>query len=163
MANRLRREEKVEVLGRLPLFENCTKRDLGEIASIMVEAEKPAGAYLTREGKDGGVMFVLLEGEAEVLAGDEAALGGSVPAATDGAGADGGQVIGHLRAGDVVGELSLIDGQVRSASVRASSDVRVLEIVSDDFKQLVQRSPSFVLSLLKALSLRVREMDLLTS
>lgn len=155
MPNRLRKAEKVELLGRLPLFESCTKRELGKIASIMVEAGKPAGSYLTREGQDGGLMFILVDGQAEVVAGDD----GSSPTKT----ADGARVIGRLQAGDVVGELSLIDGHARSASVRAVSDVRVLEIVSDDFYQLVQRSPSFVRSLLKALSLRVREMDLLTS
>ncbi|HET9076823.1 MAG TPA: cyclic nucleotide-binding domain-containing protein [Acidimicrobiales bacterium] len=149
MANRLRTEEKVEILGRLPLFENCTGRELGEIAAIMVETAKPAGSFLTREGQDGGIMFVIVEGEAEVLAGEDQ------PAAA--------RTIGHLRTGDVVGELSLIDGKARSASVRATTPVRLLEIVSDDFYQLVQRSPSFVMSLLKALSIRVREMDLLTS
>lgn len=150
MATRLRKEEKVELLGRLPLFENCSRKDLAGIASIMVEARRPAGAYLTREGQDGGLMFVIAEGEAEVLAG-----GDGEPCAP--------RVIGRLGAGDVVGELSLIDGHVRSASVRAVSDVTVLEIVSDDFKELVHRSPSFVMSLLKALSLRVREMEMLTS
>lgn len=154
MPNRLRKAEKVEVLGRLPLFESCTKRELGQIASIMVEAERPAGSYLTRQGQDGGLMFVLLAGQAEVVAGDD---GSGLNAA------DGARVIGRLQAGDVIGELSLIDGHARSASVRAVSDVRVLEIVSDDFYQLVERSPSFVRSLLKALSLRVREMELLTS
>ena len=157
MVNRLRREERVELLGRLPLFENCAERDLGEIAAIMVEATRPAGSYLTRQGRDGGLMFVLVEGEAEVIAGDETARPGADQ--TDGTAA--GRVIGRLRPGDVVGELSLIDGKARSASVRALSDVTVLEIVSDDFRELVDRSPGFVLSLLKALSLRVRDMDLL--
>lgn len=156
MANRLRKEEKVELLGRLPLFEHCNERELGEIAAIMIEAEKPAGSFLTREGKDGGLMFFIVDGQAEVLAGgDENASTSASP--------DGAKVIGRLQAGDVVGELSLIDGQVRSASVRAVTDVRLLEVVSDDFNALAHRSPSFVLSLLKALSMRVREMDLLTS
>ncbi len=150
MAKRLRKEEKVELLGRLPLFENCTKRELADIASIMVEAAKPAGAHLTRQGQDGGLMFVLVEGRAEVLAGDDRAAGAA-------------QVIGQLGPGDVVGELSLIDGHARSASVRAVTDVTLLEIVSDDFIELVHRSPSFVLSLLRALSLRVRETEMLTS
>ena len=164
MANRLRRDERVEVLGRLPLFENCTRRDLGEIASMMVEAIKPAGSYLTRQGHDGGLMFVLVEGEAEVLAGDEAPPPDRPQTSrSEGVRTGEGRVISRLRPGDVVGELSLIDGRARSASVLAVSEVRVLEIVSDDFRQLVERSPSFVLSLLKALSLRVREMDVLTS
>lgn len=157
MANRLRREERVELLSRLPLFEDCSERDLGEIAAIMVEATRPAGSYLTRQGRDGGLMFVLLEGEAEVVAGD----GALHPDAEQSDGAGAAHVIGRLRPGDVVGELSLIDGKARSASVRAVSEVTVLEIVSDDFRGLVERSPSFVLSLLKALSLRVRDMDLL--
>lgn len=150
MAKRLRKEDKVELLGRLPLFENCTKRDLSQIASIMVEAERPEGAYLTREGQEGGLMFILVEGTADVVTGDPAR-----PRSR--------RVIGRLRDGDVVGELSLIDGHGRSASVVATSPVHVLEIASDDFKKLIHRSPKFVNAMLRALSLRVREVEALTS
>lgn len=149
MPKRMRKEEKIGLLAGLPLFENCTRRELGSIASIMVEAEKPRGSFLTRQGQDGGLMFLLVEGEAEVLARDDSA--------------DGHRVIGRLRAGDVVGELSLIDGQARSATVRAVTDVHVLEMVQDDFHKLITMSPKFVRNLLRALSLRVREMDTLTS
>ncbi|HET9731783.1 MAG TPA: cyclic nucleotide-binding domain-containing protein [Acidimicrobiales bacterium] len=141
---RLRKEQKVDLLGRLPLLENCTKKELGQIASIMVEAERPQGAYLTREGQDGGLMFVIVEGTADVVTG-------------------GHRVIGRLSAGDVVGELSLIDGRRRSASVVATSPVHVLEIASDDFRTLVYRSPKFVKALLRSLSAKVREVDALTS
>ena len=150
MHKRLRKEEKVELLAQLPLLENCTKKELAEIASIMVEAERPAGAYLTREGQDGGLMFVIAEGTADVVTGD-----GGDPARR--------KVIGHLGPGDVVGELSLIDGKVRSASVVASSPVHLLEIAADDFQKLVYRSPKFVKALLRSLSLRVREVESLTS
>jgi CRP-like cAMP-binding protein len=150
MAKRLRKEDKVELLGRLPLFENCTRKELAEIASIMVEAERPSGALLTREGQDGGLMFVIVEGTADVVSGDP--------------GQDGGRtVISHLKDGDVVGELSLIDGQARSASVVATSPVQLLEIVADDFHRLVYKSPKFVKALLRSLSLRVREVEALTS
>ncbi len=146
----LRKEEKVELLAQLPLLENCTKKELAEIASIMVEAERPAGAYLTREGQDGGLMFVIAEGTADVVTGD-------------GRDRDERRVIGRLGPGDVVGELSLIDGQARSASVVATSPVHLLEIAADDFQKLVYRSPKFVKALLRALSLRVREVEALTS
>lgn len=141
---RLRKSEKIDLLGRLPLLENCTKQELGEIASIMVEAERPEGTYLTREGQDGGLMFVIVEGTADVVSGSN------------------GRVIGRLEAGDVVGELSLIDGQARSASVVATSPVHVLEIARDDFQKLVHRSPKFVRALLKSLSIRVRDVEALT-
>ena len=150
MTQRLRKEEKVELRARLPLFENCTRKELGDIASIMSEAERPAGAILTREGQDGGLMFVLLEGRADVTATDR--NGSSKP-----------KVLGRLKDGDVVGELSLIDGQARSATVVASTPVHLLQLVAEDFQVLVQRSPKFRKALLQALSARVREMDELTS
>ncbi|HMC40497.1 MAG TPA: cyclic nucleotide-binding domain-containing protein [Acidimicrobiales bacterium] len=150
MGKRLRKDDKIDLLARLPLFENCTRRELGEIASIMVESERPSGAVLTREGQDGGLMFVIVEGTADVLAG---------PARDP----SGRRVIGRLQAGDVVGELSLIDGRARSASVIATSPVHLLEIASDDFEKLVHRSPKFVKALLRSLSIRVREIESLVS
>lgn len=143
MAKRIRKDEKIELLARLPLFEDCTKKELGEISALMAEVERPAGAYLTREGKDGGLLFVLVDGSAQVVAGD-------------------GKVIGRLREGDVIGELSLIDGKTRSASVVATTDVRMLTLASDDFFKVVRRSPNFVRNLLRALSLRVRDAEELT-
>lgn len=145
MRNRIRKADKIDLLARLALFESCSRRELGQIADISVEAEKPAGSYLTREGKDGGLLFILVDGEAEILAGD------------------GEEVIGRLGKGDVIGELSLIDGRARSASVRAVSDVHILELAADDFRGLVRSSPQFVRNLLRALSLKVREMDELTT
>lgn len=150
MAKPLRKSEKVELLARLPLFENCTRQELGDIAAIMSEAERPEGTVLTREGQDGGLMFVLLEGRADVVARDP--KGGPKP-----------KVIGRLKDGDVVGELSLIDGQARSATVVASTPVHLLQLVADDFQVLLHKSPKFRNALLRALSIRVREMDSLTS
>ena len=150
MPKRLRKDEKIERLARLPLFESCTRRELGDIASIMVETERPAGTYLTREGQDGGLMFVIVEGQAEVVTGAPATDGRSRT-----------RVIRRLEPGDPFGELSLIDGHTRSASVRAATDVRLLEIAADDFYKLVNGSPKFVRNLLRALSIRVREMEAL--
>jgi CRP-like cAMP-binding protein len=91
---------------------------------------------------------VIIDGQAEVLSGTSGRKE---------------KVIGKLGPGDVVGELSLIDGQGRSASVRAVTPVQLLEITSDDFRSLVDSSPKFVRNLLRALSLRVRQMDALTN
>lgn len=148
MATRLLKRDKIGILERLPLFETCTHKELSEVAAITVEAQRDAGQYLTWEGRQGGLMFVIVDGEAEVVA----------------TGKNGRpRVIGRrLGPGDVVGELSLIDGQARSASVRAVTPVRVIEINSDDFRRLANRSPRFVKNLLRALSLKVRQMELLS-
>jgi CRP/FNR family cyclic AMP-dependent transcriptional regulator len=139
MVSRFLKRDKVDVLSRLPLFETCSKRELNQIASKTVEMERPAGTILTRAGRDGGLMFVILDGQAEVE--------------------KDGTVLGRLGPGDVIGELSLIDGRPRSANVRAVTDLKVLELAQDDFRSLVDSSPQFVQSLLRALSLRIREMD----
>jgi CRP-like cAMP-binding protein len=139
MVTRFLQRDKIAILSRLALFETCTKRELASIASAAVDTERPAGTILTREGRDGGLMFVILEGEAEVERD--------------------GKVLKRLGPGDVIGELSLIDGLPRSANVRAVTDLRVLELAGDDFRSLATASPKFVLNLLRALSLRLRDMD----
>ena len=139
MVSRFLKRDKIDVLSRLPLFETCSKRELNQIASKTVEMDRPSGTVLTRAGRDGGLMFVILQGEAEVE--------------------KDGTVLDRLGPGDVIGELSLIDGQPRSANVRAVTDLKVLELAQDDFRDLVDSSPKFVQSLLRALSLRIREMD----
>lgn len=139
MVTRFLQRDKIAILSRLPLFETCTKRELASIASKTVDAERPAGSILTREGRDGGLMFVIVDGEAEVERD--------------------GRVINRLGSGDVIGELSLIDGKPRSANVRAVTDTRVLELAGDDFRSLADGSPKFVRNLLRALSLRIRDMD----
>jgi CRP-like cAMP-binding protein len=139
MSKRILKQDKIRLLTRLPLFETCSQRDLAQVAAISVEAQRPAGTILTREGQNGGLLFVIIDGEAEVIRN--------------------GKRISRLGPGDVVGELSLIDGRVRSANVRAVTDVDLLEITGDDFQDLVRRSPKFVHNLLRALSQRIREMD----
>lgn len=139
MVTRFLQRDKIDILSRLALFETCTKRELASIASKTVDTERPAGSILTREGRDGGLMFVILDGQAEVERD--------------------GKVLKRLGPGDVIGELSLIDGLPRSANVRAVTDLRVLELAGDDFRSLANGSPKFVQNLLRSLSLRIRDMD----
>lgn len=139
MVTRFLQRDKIAVLSRLALFETCTKRELSAIASAMVDTERPSGAILTREGRDGGLMFVIIDGEAEVERD--------------------GTVIKRLGPGDVIGELSLIDGLPRSANVKAATDVRVLELTREDFIHLANQSPKFLLNLLRSLAMRIRDMD----
>jgi CRP-like cAMP-binding protein len=141
MASRLLKQEKIDLLARLPLFETCTKKELGQIASLTVEIRRKAGAILTRQGQIGGVLFIIVDGQADVIRNKRR--------------------IKRLGPGDVVGELSLIDGQARSADVVATTDVHLLELANDDFETLVRKSPKFVRNLLCALSARIREMDAL--
>src|SRR5256885_16598706 len=61
----LRKNAKIELLKRVPLFERCSKRELAEIASLADELDLPSARNLTREGTSGWEFIVLVEGEAD--------------------------------------------------------------------------------------------------
>lgn len=137
------RSRKIELLGQMPLFAACSKRQLGQVAELTVPAELPAGTILTREGASGGLAYVIAWGRAEVTRS--------------------GKRLATLGPGDVVGELSLIDGQPRSATVRALTDLQVLEIDGRDLKKLMHKAPSVVRKLMESLAGRLRDVDRLTA
>jgi CRP/FNR family transcriptional regulator, cyclic AMP receptor protein len=137
------RERKVELVSSIPLFSNCSKRELAQVAALSVPAELKKGTVLTREGADGGLAFVIANGRAEVTRG--------------------GRRLARLGPGDVVGELSLIDGMPRSATVTASSDMEVLEIDGHDLQKLLRKAPPVVHKLLESLSHRLRETNALAT
>jgi len=133
------RARRTELLAHMPLFSACNQRELGQVAALTVPAEFPAGSLLTRQGATGGLAFVIGSGSAEVVRG--------------------GKRLARLGPGDVVGELSLIDGEPRSATVRALTDMEVLEINADDLRRLLRKVPSVTRKLLEAMSQRLREAD----
>jgi len=133
------RARKVELLGRLPLFSACSTRQLVQVAALTVPGELPAGTVLTRQGAAGGLAFVIASGRAEVTRA--------------------GKLLATLGPGDVVGELSLIDGEPRSATVVAVTDLEVLEIDGRDLHQLLRTVPSVLRKLLESMAGRLREMD----
>ena len=103
-----------------------------------------AGEVIFRKGDPGDALYVILRGQVKIVLpsdGEEEAL------------------LGVLEAGDFFGELSLIDGQVRSASVFAAEETEALILHRDHFLELVRNSPEFALDLLAALSQRLRQSD----
>ncbi len=123
----------------MSLFSTANQRELGQVAALTVPGELPAGSVLTRQGTAGGLAFVIAEGKAEVLRGEKR--------------------LATLGPGDVVGELSLLDGEPRSATVRALTDMEVLQISSQDLNRLLRKAPSVRRKLLEALAERLREAD----
>lgn len=130
---------KVDALRTVGLLSACTRRELNEVAALTVPAVLPPGAVLTREGQAGGIAYVLVSGTCDVLRGSRRVAG--------------------LGPGDVVGEMSLIDGGPRTATVRAATEVEVLEITARDLQRLLRDAPRLRRSLLQALAARVREVD----
>ena len=135
---RLGKNSKAAAISRVPLFAKCSKRQLVEIAQLADEIDLPAGRILTKEGAHGREFFVLLEGSAEVLRN--------------------GQVIASLCGGDFLGEIALITDVPRTATVTATTPVRVLVLPTREFRQLLRTSPDIQGRVLQAVAERVAGM-----
>lgn len=143
MIGSVERARKIELLGNVPLFANCTKKQLGQVAALTVAAELKKGTVMTRQGAAGGLAFIIITGRAELIRGGKRRV--------------------LLGPGDVVGELSLIDGEPRSATVTATTDLEVLELDRADLFKLMIKAPPVTRKLLESLAGRVRDTDLVST
>jgi CRP/FNR family transcriptional regulator, cyclic AMP receptor protein len=132
---RLGKDGKIELLKKVPLFSKLNKHGLQDVAHIADELDLPNGKEMATEGDRGREFFVLLEGEAEVTRR--------------------GERINTMREGDFFGEIALVTKMPRTASVTATSDVRVLVITERDFDALLKKSPEVGRSVAEALAERV--------
>ena len=126
-------------LQRVPLFLECTEEELRRIAEMSRIVESPAGTVLTEIGKPGDSFFFLIDGRVSV---QTIAGGGEA-----------------LHPGDFFGEMSLLDGEPRSATVSAMTDVRLLVVDRFHFWQLLNETPDLVRRILVTLSRRVRRLE----
>ena len=132
---RLGKDGKVELIKGVPLFSKLKKKELGDVAHIADELDLPKGKVMAEEGDRGREFFVLLEGEADVTKGDRS--------------------INTMREGDFFGEIALVTQMPRTASVTATTDVRVLVITERDFGALLKHSPEIGRRVAEALAERV--------
>jgi CRP-like cAMP-binding protein len=125
----------VETLRRVPLFEELDELELQSIADSMNEANVPAGAVVTAEGGPGDGFFVIESGEAEVT------IEGSSRAT--------------MTAGDHFGEIALLLGSSRTATVTATTDLRCHALTPWDFRTLVEGTPSIAWKVMQSMAMRL--------
>ncbi len=131
----LHKDAKVELLKQVPLFERLSKRELREIATLADELHLPAGRHLAKEGATGKEFVVLVEGAADVRRR--------------------GRKINTLGSGDFLGEIALITGTPRTATVTTTAGSRLLVITSSAFRRLMREMPSIQEKVLAALAARI--------
>ncbi|MBM7787702.1 cyclic nucleotide-binding domain-containing protein [Tenggerimyces flavus] len=130
----------VEQLGQVPLLADLSRWDLGRIASQGREVQHPPGHEVTEEGGRAVGFHLVLDGGAEVE------IGGESRAA--------------LKAGDYFGEISLIDGKPRTATVRAGADgMRTFALQAGEFSAILDKHPELARPLLLTLCGRLREAE----
>jgi CRP/FNR family cyclic AMP-dependent transcriptional regulator len=128
-----------QVLAEIPIFAGLSGRQRRRIAEHTEIGEIKSGETIVREGFTGEAAFVLLTGAARVeRAGDP---------------------VVEVRSGALIGELSLLSGQVRSATVTATRDLWVLRIRRETFRRLLEQEPTIAVHLLENLSRRLWEAD----
>jgi len=131
----LRKNAKVELIASVPLFERCSKRELTELAAIADELTLPAGRKLAAEGAQGHEFVVIVEGAAEVKRR--------------------GKVVNRLGAGDFLGEIALVTGRPRSATVTTTEPSRLLVLTAPAFRRLLRDHPALQLKVLDAVAERL--------
>jgi CRP-like cAMP-binding protein len=129
--------EKMLFLRYVPLFANMATSELTQVATMAREVTFHAGYHIIQQGDHGDHMYLIVDGEVLIQRGD-------TPVKT-------------LRTRDFFGEMSIIDGEARSASAIAQTDCLLLRIDKDDFHGLLSNYNSAAISVVRALNQRLRD------
>ena len=133
------KDGELEQLARVPLLEGVSKKGLRQIADMAKEMRFAPGEEVTTEATRGGRFHLILEGRATVT--------------------NGRRTLATLGPGDTIGEMSLLDGQPRSATVTAVDPMRTLTVASWNFRTLLRKEPSIMEKVMLQLVQRLREAD----
>jgi CRP/FNR family cyclic AMP-dependent transcriptional regulator len=136
----LHKDAKVELIRHVPLFAECSKKELRQIAGLADEIDFKAGKVLIHEGRPGREFFVLVEGQVEV--------------------SRGGKPIDTMQGGDFFGEVALVSDHPRNATVTATTPVDLLVITDRSFRTLLADSPDIQRKVLTALADRLAPVTL---
>ena len=131
----LAKDRKVELLASVPLFAECSRRELRQIGEAADEVVVPAGTALTKEGSSGREFIVIVDGAAEVRRR--------------------GRKVNELGSGDFLGEIALVSRGPRTATVRTTQPTHALVITAPSFRSLLRRTPSMQWKVLEALAERL--------
>jgi CRP-like cAMP-binding protein len=133
---RVTQDDKIAHLEEVTLLEECSQKQLKAVAKITVVVEVPAGTVLAKQGEPGNEFYLIMDGSARVWLSPRRRA--------------------RLKPGDYFGEMSLLDGEPRSATVTADTAMRLLVIKRRDFATLLREAPELTQSILATLSRRLR-------
>ncbi len=131
----LRRDAKIDLLRKVPLFERVPRKELARIAALATEVSYPQGVPLLREGSRDDGFFILLQGEVDVRRGV--------------------RLQQTLKRGQFFGEIGLLASVPRTATVMTGTPVDALRISGSEFKKLLRDSPTLALKVLEELAYRL--------
>jgi CRP/FNR family cyclic AMP-dependent transcriptional regulator len=133
------RDEKLDLLRTVPLFSGLDDGELGRVSTLADIVDLPADRLLMTQGQHGWEMFVLVSGSARIERD--------------------GQSLGERGPGEVLGEIALLDGGPRTATVTLSEPSRLLVLARREFQALMDEFPDIRLRVLEAVAHRLRSLD----
>jgi CRP/FNR family cyclic AMP-dependent transcriptional regulator len=135
----LKKQDGIELLRKVWLFERCSRRELEALQRIATPIDVPPGKVLTSQGEMGREFFVIVDGKAEAVRN--------------------GTSIAVLSAGSFFGEMSLLERKPRAATVATLEPTSLLVITARDFTSLVETVPSVDRKMLVVLAERLRDIE----
>jgi CRP-like cAMP-binding protein len=138
MGGKVMADQKVDTLRSVSLFAGCTKKELASIARICTEVRFAEGDVLTKQGAIGKECFVIADGEAEVRIDERS--------------------VARLGPGQFAGEMSLLDGGPRTATVTALTPITAFAVSPGEFRSMLDTGP-VARKLLTVLAGRLREAE----
>ena len=129
-------DRRTQLLASCPLFGGVSGDDLAAIGDRALEVDFPADHVIARQGEIGTGFFLVVDGAVRVVRD--------------------GEELARLGPGDFFGEMSVIDGLPRVATVIATEPTRCLALASWEFERLVLDHPTIALAILRGLSARLR-------
>src|ERR671922_1340103 len=134
--------DPIELLARVPLFTELSREELERIPRVAVPPSFPAGVRVFHEGDRSDACYIVRSGDLRVTR--EHPDGRAIALAT-------------LGPGDIFGELAMLDGEARSASVEALTESELLALPAADVRRLLRGSSEITVKLVVALTRRLRE------
>lgn len=129
MVARVRQADKIDALGKIPLFGGLSKKELQFLARLLTEVDVKEGSTLVKQGEYGQEAMIIQAGTAVVRRNK--------------------RKIDEMGPGDFFGEMSLIDRMPRNAEVTATSDMTLLVMDSREFSTLLDTYPKVAVKILK--------------
>lgn len=134
------RKPGIRLLAKVPLFEGLSQAHLRSVAALAEEVRYSPGRMIVRTGTPGAAFYVIVEGSAKVVRGKIATAKGTW----------------ELGPGDFFGEMALLDGGPRTASVVAETSLTTIRIERAPFRQMLRSEPEIALKLLETMAVRMR-------
>ena len=134
-------EDTIALLGRVPVFSTLSPEELERVARVAISRRFEAGAVVFKEGDEGSTCYIVRTGRTRAIR--EHPDGRSI-------------TLAHFDPGDIFGEMAMLDGERRSATVEATEETETIAILSTEMHRLLREHPDISVKLIAALGRRLR-------